>query len=89
MPKEGELCVVPEKLDKKPDESIIEKFISPMVNKKEVQYNHIFNLPGELRSCSDFEDALENSTMMTIFRILVILTCCLLVCFCGCWCALS
>lgn len=36
MPKEGELCVVPEKLDKKPDESIIEKFISPMVNKKEV-----------------------------------------------------
>lgn len=89
MPKEYELCVVPEQLETKPDETTIQKFISPLANKKDATYNHIFNLPGELRTCSDYEDALGNSLLMGIFKFFIILTCCLLVCFCGCWCALS
>lgn len=89
MPKEGELCIVPDQVDDKPDGQPISKYVSMDADSQEAQYNHVFNVPGELRACSDYEDALENSLMMTLFKIILVIVCLLLTCFCTCWCALS
>lgn len=89
MPKDGELCVVPEQIDTRHDGQPISKFVSEGADTQDIQYSHVFNLPGEQRACSDYEDALENSVMVTIFKIILLLVCLLATCFCACWCAYS
>jgi len=89
MPKDNELCVVPDKAEHKRDGEALSQHSAMEASGQSALYNQVFNIPGEQRECSEYEDAMENSVMMTIIKFLLLLFIIILTCFCACWCAYS